>query len=54
MKNWIIEWLSEKSTWLGFFAVGSAFGFNLSEAQQTALAALAVTFFYFKDPKRGK
>ena len=54
MKNWIIEWLSEKSTWLGFFAVGGAFGFDLSEPQKTALAALAVTFFYIKDPKRGQ
>jgi hypothetical protein len=42
-------WLKEKTTWLGFFAVGAAFGFDLSEAQQTALAALAASFFYMND-----
>lgn len=49
MKTWIINWLSEKTTWLGFFAVGSAFGFDLSEPQQTALAALGASLFIMND-----
>jgi hypothetical protein len=48
----IKSWLSEKSTWLGFFAVGAAFGFDLSEAQQAALSALAASLFIMAD--RGK
>lgn len=54
MKDWIVEWLTEKTTWLGFFAVAGAFGFNLSDAQQSALASLAVTLFIIKDPNRRK
>ena len=42
-------WLKEKSTWLGFFAVGAAFGFELTEAQQFALATVAASFFYMND-----
>ena len=53
MKAWIVEWLTEKTTWLGFFAVGATFGFELSDAQQSALASLAVTLFIIQDRKRG-
>lgn len=49
MKTWITNWLSEKTTWLGLFAVGSAFGFDMSEAQQTALAALGASLFIMND-----
>ena len=46
----IKRWLKEKTTWLGFFAVAGAFGLpELSEAQQTALSALAVSFFVMND-----
>lgn len=46
----IKRWLKEKTTWLGFFAVAGAFGLpELSEAQQAALSALAVSFFVMND-----
>lgn len=43
------RWLAEKSTWLGFFAVASAFGFNLTEPQQYALAALGASLMAMRD-----
>ena len=49
MKEWIIGWLAEKSTWLGFFAVASAFGFSLTEPQQYALAALGASLMAMRD-----
>lgn len=52
MKEWIVEWLSEKTTWLGFFTTAAAFGLELTEAQQSALATLAVTLFVIQDRKR--
>jgi len=45
----IKSWLKEKSTWLGFFAVGAAFGFDLTDAQQSAIAALAASLFIMGD-----
>lgn len=51
MKDWIIEWLAEKTTWTGMFFVVSAFGFApaLTDGQQSALIALAVSFFAMND-----
>jgi len=51
MKEIIFAWLMEKTTWLGIFAAGSAFGFNLTEPQQTALATLAASLFIMGDRK---
>jgi len=45
----IKSWLSEKSTWLGFFAVAASFGFELTEPQQYALAALGASLMAMKD-----
>ena len=47
----IKRWLSEKTTWLGFFAVGATFGFDLTDAQQAALASLAASLFIMADRK---
>ena len=52
MKEWIIGWLAEKSTWAGAIALASAFGMpELSDAQQTALVALGASFFAMPDRK---
>ena len=40
MKEWIVEWLAEKTTWLGFFTAAAAFGLELTDAQQSALASV--------------
>lgn len=41
--NWITERLSEKSTWLGLFGIGSAFfGFDLEPEQQNAVIFMAI------------
>ena len=45
----IKRWLAEKSTWLGLFAVASAFGFELTEPQQYALAALGASLMAMRD-----
>ena len=45
----IKSWLSEKSTWLGFFAVAASFGFELTEPQQYALAALGASLMAMRD-----
>lgn len=52
MKDWIIEWLAEKSTWAGILALGAAFGMpELTDAQSTALMALGASFFAMPDRK---
>jgi len=45
----IKSWLSEKSTWLGFFSVAASFGFELTEPQQYALAALGASLMAMRD-----
>ena len=51
MKDWIIEWLAERTTWAGALTLASAFGFapNLSDPQQTALIAFAASLFAMND-----
>jgi hypothetical protein len=51
MKDWVFEWLSEKTTWVGFFTAASAFGFadSITQAQEYALIAIAVNFFAIRD-----
>lgn len=49
MKAIIFAWLMEKTTWLGIFATAATFGLELTEPQQTALAALAASFFVMGD-----
>ena len=36
MKDWIIEWLAEKTTWTGMFLVVSTFGFAATAMGVTA------------------
>ena len=48
----IKSWLSEKSTWAGILALAGAFGMpELSDGQQSALVALAASFFAMPDRK---
>jgi hypothetical protein len=56
MKYWILEWLAEKTTWTGMFLVVSAFGFapTLTDGQQSALIAVAVSFFAMNDRMKKK
>lgn len=43
MKDFLIDRLKEPSTWLGLFAVGSAFfGIDLTEQQQHAAELLGI------------
>jgi hypothetical protein len=51
---WILDWLAEKTTWVGFFAASSAFGFSdgLTDPQQAALIAIAISFFGMPDRKK--
>lgn len=51
MKDIIFSWLMEKTTWMGIFTAAAAFGFELTEPQQTALSALAASFFVMGDRK---
>ena len=51
MKEVILAWLMEKTTWLGIFASAAAFGFELTEPQQTALSTLAASLFIMGDRK---
>lgn len=51
MKEVILAWLMEKTTWLGIFASAAAFGFELTEPQQTALSTLAASLFIMSDRK---
>ena len=52
MKDWIIGWLAEKSTWAGIIALSAAFGMpELSDAKQAALTALGASFFAMPDRK---
>ena len=39
MKEFILKRFAEPSTWMGALAVASAFGFDLNDTQQTAIAA---------------
>jgi hypothetical protein len=50
MRNWLIAWLGEKSTWLGLFTAAAAFGLpHFTEGQEAALTGLAVSFFTMPD-----
>lgn len=50
MKDWIVSWLAEKTTWVGIVALASAFGApHLVEGQETALVTLAASFFAMRD-----
>ena len=43
MKDFLIDRLKEPSTWLGLFAVGSAFfGMELDQAQKDAVMMLSI------------
>ena len=47
----IKRWLAEKTTWLGILAVAATFGFDLTDAQDAALSALAASLFVMTDRK---
>jgi hypothetical protein len=50
MKEWIIEWLSEKTTWGGAIALATAFGMpELTDPQQAALIAFGASLFAMND-----
>ena len=51
MKDWIIEWLAERTTWAGAITLAGVFGFapHLSDPQQTALIAFAASLFAMND-----
>ena len=52
MKDWIIGWLSEKTTWAGIITLATAFGMpELTDAQQAGLTALGASFFAMPDRK---
>ncbi|WP_165786400.1 hypothetical protein [Methylomonas sp. Kb3] len=54
MIDYFRDWLSEKSTWFGIFALLAAFNLtNLTEEQQAAIAVVGITFVARHDKTRG-
>lgn len=49
--SWVLNWLAERTTWAGFALAASTFGMSLEPHQQSALIALAVSFFAMPDRK---
>jgi len=51
IKNWILNWVAEKSTIAGFFSLASVYGLNLPSNVQDILITLAVSFMAMPDRK---
>jgi hypothetical protein len=45
MLNYLINRFREPSSWMGLFAVASAFGFELTDVQQIALSTFGAIMF---------
>jgi hypothetical protein len=45
MLNYLINRFREPSSWMGLFAVASAFGFQLTDVQQIALSTFGAIMF---------
>jgi hypothetical protein len=45
MLNYLINRFREPSSWMGLFAVASAFGFELTDVQQIALSTFGAILF---------
>lgn len=52
MKRWFMNWLSEKTTWMGFASVAAALGANFDPNVQAAVVGVAVSFFAMPDAQR--
>lgn len=53
MKQFLLRRFAEASTWLGALAVAAAFGMDLTDAQQNAIAAFGALLCAVPDKQHG-